>query len=96
MAEEHWTFAYHNLPPGEPIIGKTYRADGWGYFDPGVKFEPEAWQDILNIIGEEYEILAFSTGKFPKSGKPWVRGQLLVSPKGLDNIKNYIDKKRMH
>lgn len=87
MAEHH-SFSSPFIPPGEPIPGKTYRADGWAYIDPPGRFSPEAWENFLSLIGEgEYVVLAGSSGTHPSDGKPFVRGQLLVSPSGLENMK---------
>lgn len=76
---EHPTMS--QMPPGEPIPGKTYRADGWAYVDPPTKFSPEMWEYFLSVIGEgNYVVLAYS------SGEDWSRGQLLVSPAGWRNM----------
>lgn len=79
---EHWTFKQHLLPPGEPISGKTYRADGWAYVDPPARFSPERWDELLAIFGDgNYVFLAVSRG-VDRAGGEWIRGQLLVSPEG--------------
>ena len=84
---EHPSFNQHILPPGEPVSGKTYRADGWAYIDPPVRFSPEIWDHFLALIGEgEFVILVGSSGNHPSDEKPFVRGQLLVSPAGMANL----------
>jgi hypothetical protein len=46
------------------------------------------WDHFLDLIGDgEYAILAGSAGTHPSDGKPFVRGQLLVSPAGIENMK---------
>lgn len=85
---EHESFRSAGLPAGEPVAGKTYRADGWAYIDPPTRFSPEMWTYFLSLIGEEnYVILAKSAGTSPHDGLPFVRGQLLVSPEGMENMK---------
>lgn len=84
---EHPTFQNALLPPGEPIEGKTYRADGWAYLDPPTRFSPDMWDYFLSLIGEgEYVILARTSGTHQKDGKPYVRGQVLISPAGMENL----------
>lgn len=73
----------------EPIKGKTYIADKWIYYDIPTKFSYEMWDKFLIILEEEnYKILAMS------KGKDWVRGQFLISPKGMDNIRKYSASKK--
>lgn len=66
------------LPDGEPVKGKTYRADGWAYLDTPT-FTPEMWDYFLSFFGgsENYVVLAQSRGD------GGVRGHLLVSPDGV-------------
>lgn len=81
---EHPSFSDPFMPPGEPVPGKTYRADGWAYVDPPTKFSPDMWQLMLGIFGDgEYVVLAKTTGP------DFVRGQLLVSPRGMENMEAY-------
>lgn len=83
---EHPTFKNAFLPEGEPVSGKTYRADGWAYVDPAGRFSPEAWDTLMNSFGwDEVVMLAGSSGIHPSDGKPFIRGQFLVSPKGIEN-----------
>ena len=81
---QHPTFDSPFVPSGEPVEGKTYRADGWAYFDPPTRFSPEMWELFLNAFGVEstdYVVLAVSAGNSPEGS--WVRGQILVSPDGI-------------
>jgi hypothetical protein len=74
------------LPPGEPIKGKTYIADGWVYRGTP-QMLPEFWGRLLGIIGpDNYVVLT----KAEYEGGKWKRGQLLVSPEGMGNIKTGI------
>lgn len=50
---EHPSFQSPFIPPGEPVPGKTYRADGWAYIDPPTRFSPEAWDGLMDLIGGE-------------------------------------------
>lgn len=70
----------HHLPPGEPVSGKTYRADGWVYREI-YWCEISTWNRILGAIGDgQYVILARTTRG------PRTRGQLMISPTGMSNI----------
>ena len=83
---EHRSFAH--LPPGEPIPGKTYRADGWIYWDAPARFAPEAWSTLLEKLGKphvDYVILASSSGT-EREGRGWIRGQLLIAPWAVLNL----------
>lgn len=58
---------------------------GWQYRDPRGRFSPEMWDHFLSVLGDgEYRLIAGSNG-VDSDGLPWVRGQLLVSPRGLAN-----------
>lgn len=73
----------------EPIKGKTYMADGWVYKDIPGKLSYEVWDKLLDIFGEDnYAILIMSCGK------DWKRGQFLVSPEGMENIRKYTVNKK--
>lgn len=81
---EHPSFA--SMPDGEPINGKSYRADGWQYVDLPSRLSLEMRDYFLKILGEgEYVILVAS------SGHDWWRGQLLISPVGQSNLKAHIE-----
>lgn len=81
------------LPPGEPFPGETLVADGWVYRDMAVVMSPEMWNRLLSIIGDgECRILAMSEGV--RADGPWVRGQLLISPTGMENMTAYAATKR--
>lgn len=57
---------------------------GWSYWDPPGNFSPEMWDLLLSIIGgDHYKILIKS------KGPGWVRGQLLLSPEGIQNLMTY-------
>jgi hypothetical protein len=76
---EHWTF--RGCPPGEPIAGQTYRADGWAYVDPPGKMTPDLWQEFVDLFGEDHCVmLVVSEGV--SGGEPFKRGQFLTSPTG--------------
>lgn len=78
--DEEWA----GLPPGEPVKGKTYRADGWVYRDLPRRLSFEMWDHFLSVIGEgNYVILAMSTGP------DWKRGQFLISPAGMENMRQH-------
>lgn len=82
------------LPEGEFVKGGDHRARGWQYRDIPGKLSPEAWDELICAIGlGEFELLAFSSGTF-KDGTPWKRGQLIISPKGFENMAAYVKAKR--
>lgn len=61
-------------------------SEGWSYVDHPAKFSPEMWRAYLDFFGvSEYIILAESSG-VNSAGRPWQRGQLLVSPQGMRNL----------
>ena len=83
---EHWSFKQHDLPPGEPVLGKTYRADGWQYIDLPKWLSLEMKDYFLKIIGEDnYFIMAHSERVI--EGEKYWRAQLLVSPDGQNNMR---------
>src|SRR5690606_15421796 len=47
MAQHH-SFDGPLIPPGEPVPGKTYRADGWMMFD-APKMTAGLWDEFLGI-----------------------------------------------
>ena len=49
------------------------------------KISNENWDKFISMIGEgNYVILAMS------SGKDWKHGQFLISPQGMDNMRQYL------
>lgn len=82
MAEDP---SWKELPPGEPIPGKTYRADGWAYRDLPGWITINNWEKFTAILGaENYVVLAMSL----KGDR--VHAQLLISPEGMANARAYI------
>ena len=64
------------MPPGEPMVGKTYRADGWVYREVA-RCSPESWDRILGMIGEERGSPMIITRYFDdgfRYGYIWKRG----------------------
>lgn len=80
---EHPSFNDPFVPPGEPIKGKTYRADGWAYQDIP-RMSPECWARFLYRLGEgNWVVLTLVDYGDSK------RGQLLISPQGMTNISTF-------
>ncbi len=77
------------MRPQHPLEG-----EGWKYIDPPGKFSPEMWEQFLSQFGgaENYRMLAQSSGTGPNG--PWRRGQLLVSPAGMEAFKASVAKIR--
>ena len=66
---------------GHPLV-----QEDWEYVDPPGRFSPKIWQQLLDLIGKgNYAIVACSAGE--TDGKPWIRGQLIVSPTGMKNVR---------
>lgn len=86
---QHESFDSPSMPTGEPIVGKTYRADGWEY-----KEIPWTTVDALNKIlsyleDEEYEFIALSSREM--NGVMCARGQVLFSPSAMKTIRELND-----
>jgi hypothetical protein len=72
----------------EPLGHEAMIAAGWRYVDPPSRFSPEMWLHFLSVIGDgEFHILVQSNG-VNRNGERWARGQLLISPKGWENMAN--------
>ena len=82
MAQE-----WGGVPPGEPIPGKTYRADGWVYRDLPTWLSPNMKDLFFSIIGVENTVILASSERTIDDVKYW-RGQLLISPAGIENMRN--------
>lgn len=82
---EHRSFTDNPfLPPGEPIVGQTYRADGWQYANlPTMTLTMR--DELLDIIGVGNYIVLIQTIKTIGAGS-W-RGTILISPEGQINLK---------
>lgn len=64
------------------------KAKGWEYRDMPGRVTPEGWDKLFGIIGAgEYQILVMSEGA--NAGGRWKRGQFCISPKGLQNMRDY-------
>ena len=77
------------IPEGEPFPGKTYIADGWKYRDLP-KLSPEMWDYLISIIGEENYVCLTIAEHFEDSQLIAKRGQLLISPTGMENLARHI------
>ena len=75
------------IPDREPFKGETIRADGWVYRDlPRVT--RDVFDTLLGIVGEGN--IKFMT--FADYGDA-VRGQVWISPKGMENMEEYNESK---
>ena len=70
-------------PAGEPIEGKTYRADGWVYRDLP-RMSPDYFDQLVSIIGSD-NIVWLTKADYGDTK----RGQLLISPVGMKNLSDY-------
>lgn len=59
----------------------------WEYVDPPGKFSHEMWKLFLSIYGDGQYLVIISS-----EGPDWIRGQLLVSPQGIQNMKDWVAK----
>lgn len=81
--------SFRNMPPGEPVTGKTFRADGWQYIDLPSRLTFAFKDEFFAVIGEgNYFILAESFNRV----EDWWRGQILISPEGQERMKNFSER----
>lgn len=73
-----------DMPLGEPFPGETLRADGWEYRDLP-RMTPEDFDQFVTLVGKE-NIRWLAMANYPDGTR---RGQLLVSPKGLEKVRLY-------
>lgn len=76
------------LPDGEPFDGETIRADGWVYRDLD-RMTPDAWDELHCVIGAD-NIRFMTWANYGKS----VRGQIWISPAGMDNLRAVLTKSK--
>ncbi len=79
---QHWSFDNPLMPPGEPVPGKTYRADGWQYVDLPTRLSPDMKVEFFAVLGEGNWVILAET-----HGPDYWRGQLLISPEGQERMK---------
>lgn len=72
------------IPDSEPFPGETLRADGWVYRDLP-RMTKDALEKLLGIIGKD-EVRWLTRAEY---GDGAVRGQLFISPRGMENMKEY-------
>jgi hypothetical protein len=75
------------LPPGEPIKGKTYMADGWTYGDLP-RMAPAFFDQFVEIVGAE-NLRWLTLANYGGPNGPSKRGQYLMSPEGQDRLREY-------
>lgn len=81
--------SWYWLPPGEPVKGKTYRADGWVYRDLP-RMEYELFDAIKDVIGED-NIVWLALSDYGGA----MRGQALLSPTGVERLRAVIDQNKI-
>lgn len=76
----------------EDEFNRVCGTSGWKLHNTG-KMTPNVWNSILDIIGHDnYHIQTMSTGNFSitptgtSRTQEWVRGYILISPAGLENL----------
>lgn len=81
---EHPSFQSPFVRPGEPVPGKTYRADGWQHLDTP-RMNEEFWNDLLRIIGTgEFHLLSGGEMRRRTGVERW--GTIMISPVGQERI----------
>lgn len=76
------------LPPGEPVPGQTYRADGWIYRDlPNML--PDLLDQFVAIIGDENIVWLTKAERTWPDGQMTRRGQILISPQGMGCLREH-------
>lgn len=79
-------FANEQVPDGEPISGKTYRADGWVYRDlPNLGLAQ--FDELVGIIGDDNLVWLTLAERVWPDGQKTKRGQVLISPAGIENLR---------
>lgn len=82
--------AEQSLPNTEPFPGETLIADGWQYRDTPPML-PAFWDGLLGAIGEgNYRLLTYAERTFKDDPRLYKRGQMLISPAGIENIKAWM------
>lgn len=71
------------LPPGEPVKGKTYRADDYSYRDLP-RMSKENFDQFREIAGDE-NLVWLSLASYGSEK----RGQVLISPDGMRRLQDY-------
>ena len=78
---------------GEPVPGKTYKADGWVCRE--IQWTPlRAYVEFIEIIGLENLLFLAGTRRQDKEGKVFARGQFLVSPEGMERLTEFVKRKK--
>ena len=68
------------------MVPADLREKGWRYVDMPGRWDHDAWNLILALLGDgEYQIIAMTSGT-DKQGKNFRRGQFFISPQGLKNL----------
>lgn len=76
----------------EALVPPELKAQGWVYRDMPGRCTPDAWKLLLSIIGDgNYRILIMSQGRADDG--PWVRGQMVISPLGMENMQKHLAEK---
>ncbi len=80
------------MPDTEPFIGETLRADGWVYRDTPPMLE-DFWKRLLDTMGEgNYRLMTYAERTFKGDDRLYIRGQMFVSPAGIENLKSSFSK----
>jgi hypothetical protein len=90
--EQQMAIAAHelNVIVGEGLAKSMGKPD-WTYFDlPNMSLE--YFEQLRDIIGQD-DIYFITYMNRVQDGISWHRGQVLISPTGMDNIREY---RRMH
>jgi hypothetical protein len=70
----------------QAIVPDDLKAKGWIYRDMPGRATHEAWDLLLDLMGDgEYQVIAMSTGT-DGQGTPYKRGQFFISPQGIKNL----------
>lgn len=80
------------LFPNEPAV------HDWTYRDLPGRLSPEMWDRLMSIIGDSNcRVIAISEswkGEGEKRELQWKRGQLLISPAGMGNLRQHSAKRQ--
>ena len=76
---------------GEELAASVGKPD-WIYYDLP-QMSPEYWVKLTDEIIGPSNLCFLTMAHTTNSSGEWLRGQILISPQGMDNIREY---KRMH
>lgn len=93
---EHSSWNNPYLPPGEPVEGQTYRADGWAYQHMMLYWIGQHDWDLMEAVAgaDQIHVLNKLDDTHPDFGTHMTKVEYLISPLGLLCIREYSERTR--